>query len=465
MSAAASLSYLYRYTFASDLAADGDALGLRLATSGGAEPNPYFFHGRLAYPKEMADQLLTLAQIVNSRFFLPNLGRLTDPVVTANDQVLRFEGFSSCCGVYARADFRADAFEADLHGRGTTNVDFNSAMRTSLGRIRQQDKVSLRVGADHLALAQNGAEVIEKKVKLPVRWIKGFTEVQAYQRQLKPCLEVGGAEAKQFLSGLPRGAGPKQPSYVTPVGRGLRLSQRPSGGAVRVMGTERLRLLEPLASSARSLRILSDDGAGVSAWELAFASGRFVLMVTPEVSRGFSGEGQMLVRLAGREWERALPLVRAELAWQARIRVDAVAARTSLSAAAVDEALGVLGARGLVGYDMAESAYFHRELPFDLEAVESLQPRLKEARRLVAENKVRVTERNAQGATLSAIVIVQGTGVEHRVRLLPAGDRCTCPWFSKHQGGRGACKHVLAARMVVDGDDESGHAAAPGSVP
>jgi hypothetical protein len=51
--------------------------------------------------------------------------------------------------------------------------------------------------------------------------------------------------------------------------------------------------------------------------------------------------------------------------------------------------------------------------------------------------------------------MVKGTGVEHRVRLLPDGDKCTCPWFSKHQGERGACKHILAARIVIDGDDEA----------
>jgi predicted nucleic acid-binding Zn finger protein len=40
------------------------------------------------------------------------------------------------------------------------------------------------------------------------------------------------------------------------------------------------------------------------------------------------------------------------------------------------------------------------------------------------------------------------------VRLRAEGDRCTCPWFSKHQGQRGPCKHVLAARIFVEGDDD-----------
>src|SRR5437764_11721338 len=95
MSAATSVAYTYRYRFASEVAPHGAGVGLRLATSGGEEPNPYFFRGRLAYPKETADQLLTLAQVVSSRFYLPGAFRLVDPVVTSNDSILRFEGFSS----------------------------------------------------------------------------------------------------------------------------------------------------------------------------------------------------------------------------------------------------------------------------------------------------------------------------------------------------------------------------------
>jgi len=464
MSAATSLAYAYRYPFASGLSMAGGLGGLRLATSGGAAPNPHFFSGRLRYPREVADQLLTLSQVVASRFYLPGLARLVDPVVTANDGVLRFEGFSSCCGVYARCDLSASALDTDLHGRGTTNVDFNSAMRTALSRVRADDKVALSVGAEHVTLAGNEGEVVEKKVALPVRWLKAFTEVQAYQPSLGLRFEISVGEARQFVRSLPRGGGPRQPSWVTPAGRGLRLSQRESKGAVRVMGTDRLRLMEGLMSGAQGLRVWDDPATGTSAWEVLFRTGRFMLLISPEVWRGFSGEGQALTALAGRDWEHALPRVRAELAWQARVDANAVAGRTGLSRVQVDGALAVLGARGLVGYDISESAYFHRELPFDLEAVEALQPRLRDARRLIAEGGLRVIERQDEGDQLTAIVMVPGTEVEHRVQLTPAasgGDRCTCPWYAKNQGQRGPCKHVLAARLMIEGDDDTPTPGAP----
>ena len=43
----------------------------------------------------------------------------------------------------------------------------------------------------------------------------------------------------------------------------------------------------------------------------------------------------------------------------------------------------------------------------------------------------------------------------HQVRLPADHDRCSCPWFSKLQGERGPCKHILAARLLRDGDADA----------
>jgi len=267
-------------------------------------------------------------------------------------------------------------------------------------------------------------------------------------------LEVGASETRHFVRSLPKGGHAKQASWVVPLGKGLRLSQRETKEGVRVVGTERLRLLEGLVGNCKGLRIWGEE-SGTSLWEVVYSSGRFSLMVSPEVYRGFSGEGQMLEKLARKGWEAALPRVQAELAWQARVNVETVVSKSGLSKEVVESALAVLGARGLVGFDAGKGAYFHRELPFDLDAVEKLQPRLKDARALVGENGGRVVEKKGAGESLEAIVMVRGTEVEHRVKLTPERDVCTCPWYSKNQGERGACKHVLAARMVMEGESSA----------
>ncbi|MFO1044456.1 MAG: SWIM zinc finger family protein [Planctomycetaceae bacterium] len=465
------LDYTYRYPFASRLEREGTAWGLRLATFGGSSlggpagaslsvdalrpvalPRPFFFEGRCRSPRVVADLLLALANTVNSRFYLPGASRMLDPVVTSSEELLRLEGFSSCCGVYARVDLSADAFDCEIQGRGTTNVDFNASMCAALTQVRNGDDVRLSVGVDQFRLTQATGEVVEKKVALPIRWIKGFTNVQAYLPALELRFEVDSIEARRFIRSLPRGVAPKSPSFVQPLGAGLRLSQREAKGSVRVIGTDRLKLLEPLLHQARQLCIWSDDASGTSAWDVVFEHGRFLLFLSPEIWRGFSGEGQQLERLAGKSWETALPYVRDALHDKSRIDASRLASQLELKLSEVEAALAVLGSRGLVGYDIVSGCYFHRELPFDMEKIETLQPRLIAARKLIEAKKARVVQRMGTDDMLTAEVMVQGTDVEHRVRLMPDGDKCTCPWYSKHQNERGPCKHILAAHLLIEGE-------------
>jgi hypothetical protein len=118
----------------------------------------------------------------------------------------------------------------------------------------------------------------------------------------------------------------------------------------------------------------------------------------------------------------------------------------------VKAALARLGARGLVGYDLSQSAYFRRELPFDLSQIEQLQPRLMDARKLIAENGVRIALHTADLTE----AWVQGTDCVHHVKVRTDGATCTCPWYAKHPGDRGPCKHILAVQIASgDSDDPS----------
>ena len=65
---------------------------------------------------------------------------------------------------------------------------------------------------------------------------------------------------------------------------------------------------------------------------------------------------------------------------------------TGIERTSVQTALGALGAAGRVGYDLAQSAYFHRELPYDRAALEKMHPRLLGARELVEQGAVRLDD-------------------------------------------------------------------------
>jgi hypothetical protein len=351
--------------------------------------------------------------------------------------------------VYARLDLLPGATEGDVLERGTTNVDFNAPMLGALARLRDGDNVELSVGADEVRLEHGSDAVVEKKVRLPLRWIKGFVEVQAFLSRMERVHEISGAEGLRFLRSLPRSTTRRSTTWVVPARAGLRITQQKSADGVSVVALERLRVLESLAHHARRLRVYRDEKTGANAWELEHDDFRFHLALSPEVWRGFSGEGQVLESLADDDWQDQLARVRALLTWNAVIDIRELTAKTGAAATTIQRALAALGSRGLVGYDVEEQAYFHRELPFDLSQVEKLQPRLVNARKLVAAGKVRIGRRD----NAETEVFIEGTGVEHRVRISESDAKCTCPWYAKHQNERGPCKHILAAQITLDKED------------
>jgi hypothetical protein len=347
-------------------------------------------------------------------------------------------------------DLQPEAYDGVVVDQGTTNVDFNAGMQAALAQIRDGERVSFAVGAEEVALLRDADQVVERKVKLPVRWLKGFVEVQAYQAQMERRAQLGKIEMLRFLRAVPRTVMPRTVYWVVPAGSSLRLGQREGHGALRMAGIERLRLLDDLAPLADSLSLFADPRGESSEWRLHFGPLTLSLTLSAEVWRGFSGEGQVLSALAAAECDRLLGLAQGLLQWQAEIRPEEFAANWDASPENLRQAFAALGSRGLVGFDLGRGAYFHRELPFDTSLVEEMHPRLKSARKIVEEGGVRILQQSEEMVEAE----VPGTDVIHRVRLSGQGDRCTCPWHAKHQGARGPCKHVLAMQIFTESSED-----------
>lgn len=404
----------------------------------------HFFAGRLNRPQVVCRMLTVLSRVVRTHFFEP-MPPNRDPVVTSSPTALRWEGFSGCCGVYARVDLDENAFESCQPGFGTTNVDFNPEMISHLTRVGASDSLEFQISVDAVSVRRNEQTVTERKVSLPHRWIKGFGEVQAYQSRLKAEQEFSPRLLSRFLQTLTRQSSGQR--FLIVQKTGLRRSTRELPGAISVGGIERLKVLTPLLPDATNVRVWADHGSGATGWQIDLPSGRFWLVLSPELYRGFSGEGQILASLADGRGKDIVDDVQNLIVNQATIDPAEVAARLGSTVSDVQNALMTLSVQGLAGFDADSGFYFHRELPFALENVESSQPRLKGARKLVASGVVQVV---ATHDSLSQDLEVQSYGTLYFVKLRPDGDRCNCPWFGRYQGERGPCKHVLAARIFVD---------------
>ncbi len=120
--------------------------------------------------------------------------------------------------------------------------------------------------------------------------------------------ELTPLEARDLFRSLPK-SNSRHGSYVTKTGRAYRVTTNPKPGAVRIEGADRVRVLA-LFPTAKSVHIWYDEEAQTSGWQIENAVGRYFSLISPELNRGFSGEGQMLARLAVGDWQEALPASR-----------------------------------------------------------------------------------------------------------------------------------------------------------
>lgn len=221
------------------------------------------------------------------------------------------------------------------------------------------------------------------------------------------------------------------------------LTSEPGPDRVRVGGLKRLRLLTRHARDALALRVWStDESSCSSAWELELPASRLTLVVSPEPSRGFSGEGNVLSDVADESIVAAAERLRPVVQDSADVDASVLASQAGLDRSTVLRALNVLASSGVVGYDIGSARFFARQLPFDSDAMALLHPRLQGARSLGSAAVV-VLERQPH----CTVAAVTGRNATYIVRSTASETSCTCPWFEKHGSSRGPCKHALAVQM------------------
>ena len=445
----------YSYARASALT---DAGVLDLQTSGGtaralggaaadeAVRHPRFFAGLLGEAEPAAAAILGLANVAAAHYYRRVPSYLRDPVVTCDAQRLRFESFSACCGVYARLDVLPGAIDGQYLARGTTNIDVNEPLRRALSKVRGADPLKLEVGPDEVEVTTFEGSVVERKVPLPGRWLRGFAEVQALSSGFEPRARLGRVEAKRFLQSLP--AGGRSALWAVPAGRTLRLTSRAVPGAVSVPEPARLKELISLLRLGAELTAYGPSVAAGAApisscWQLDLPAMRFTLTLSPEGRRGFSGEGAVLAALAADEVAEDAERVGALLDFQGRIDVDELADQTGLDRARIRPALSLLGTSGRVGFDPAEAAFFHRELPYDAARALKDNPRLASAYVLLDTDAVRTAGAESWVTSGEGSHLVRFESAEAAATPLS----CTCAWWAQYRGGRGPCKHILAAQL------------------
>ena len=404
---------------------------------------PCFFWGSLTDPYVTAKCWSTIAKVVRSSFG-PIPPSLRDPIVSAGSERLRFEGFSSCNGVYVRLDMKPEAIDGEFIANGTTNVDFNDPMLNALNAIQKNEKVTLAVGQQEVQVITSKAKVTEKKVTLPMRWIKGLTSVQLYLADMDLKFELNKIQTIQLFQSLPKGV-VKGDFFITKRAGKFMFSTLATADSVRIGGVNRLRLLEGILAIVDKIYIYESSDKQTCSVVAEFGKMQLLMAFSPDSYRGFSGEGNVLETMTENlpiEWVYGLnSLLKSNETFDPTM----LSIENDIDFGTMDNLTSNLSSMGLLGYDVTEKSHFYRRLPFKTERILSLNPRLKNAKKLLANEDIEIIERRADYIEAK----VKGSGVVHKVIIDHASQRCTCDWFTAYQGKRGICKHILGVKMMV----------------
>ncbi len=441
---------IYNYSGASSLVRRGALEELFLAKYSEVDKNtnaPCFFWGNVGQPFILARCLITLSNIVKSSFNLSpfQMALLKDPIVTAGNERLRFEGFSHCAGVYARVDVLPEGLDGEFLENGTTNVDFNQSMITALGSIRPNEKIMLSVGQKEVGLYKGENKIIERKVPLPAKWIKGLGTVQVYLSESEKRHTFNKIQTQQLFRGMPKGV-VKSDYYLIVRGNKPIFSPVKSTDSVCIGGLHRLRLLEPLLPYIDGMQVFAHANMQSITWQLNMGNIRFSFSLSRECWRGFSGEGAVLDSLISDVPDEWIDTLDKYAYANQTFNPGRIALEENISFDKIENSTGRLAAMGLLGYDLNDGEFFYRRLPFKLSRIIGLNPRIKNAEKLIEDGKVEILNSNKERTEAR----VKGAGVHHTVIIQEEKERCTCEWFSKYQGERGPCKHVLAVKKLVN---------------
>jgi hypothetical protein len=450
--------YTVSYRRASAVSLVGGLLHVFLAAMRRKEaPKPWLFHGELAQPLVFREGLLTLRDVVTTRFYRPDLWRMLDPVVTVEQEWVRLEGFSSDAGVYARLDLRPDVFqEGEMGSPGTTNVDFGPEFAARLSGLRPGQQSAFEVGEESVTLHTEEGAAVERQVELPERWLRGFLQVQAIQRAAQPLWHFNKVQARQLLAALPAQRRSGDTLFVTSSGKPSPTRPRADTSTVEVAGLHRLRLLRRLAPHVEGLYVWAVGDCAPTFWMADLGAARMTLGLSSAVNQGFSGDGEALKSARQAVKEELVERARGLLATEWRFTVSDLARLLNVTEGVAGELVDLLSEQGLLGYDLPEGLFYPRHLPYVAQAGFAVQPRDVNARRVVEAGGVEVEQRTPIPEGTLLVGWVEGDHATYRVRVqvnsegtILDGD-CTCPWILQHGMQRGPCKHILALRLAEE---------------
>ena len=319
-----------------------------------------------------------------------------DPVVSVSEHGTSIEVFSADESAYARLFLRAGAaYEAKERRDGTTHLALDDDLTRGIGGLRSYRASTLELGPGPAGEA-GAAGVRERDLRVPLRWLRAFGQVQAASTLPAREFEIAPIDLYNVLLTLrmrKAKTSPRALRYELVPGEVPRLVLEPwdlviegTGPAyrgatptvVRTWGRRRLSVLARLLPHTKSVRVRL-VGAGLPAYYiLDLGDAELTLALSGWTDSGWAGIATFDLLVAGGVDELLAKKVHDALvakAGEGGASLSTLAEDTGRSRAEVRQAILHHMQRGTVVHDLANDNYIARSLLASPPSAEALRYR------------------------------------------------------------------------------------------
>ena len=412
---------------------------------------------------------------------------ILDPVISVHPDKVFFEVFSKDEGTYANLSISMDAFELTSDPVcGTTNIDFSEQLFQSISRFRSYRQTRLTIGQQGVAVDTDGTDqVLEKKIKIPDSWLRGFLQVQSAALLPTDSFSIAPIDLYNALrhlrmngdqKGKRRGLrielvpGEKPRIVLEPWETVLETSQSVYEGreakVIRVWGRRRLSLLRRMLPMTETIDVHLTGSGLPSFWVLRSKQMTFTMGITGFTASNWSKALDFdlpLPRSLGgsKDTQKPLEKIVKHLSKNWREDETGLTKATKLEGEELVQNVQLGCQQGQLMFDVPEQVYRLRpltEVPLDLERLQfrsrfersayDLLHR-KNAVSIVSENRI-----HGSGLELTGKADVAEDRREYRPQLLVSDDgfvgraECTCNQFRTQGLKAGPCTHLIALRLA-----------------
>ncbi|MBI4821399.1 MAG: hypothetical protein HY791_34385 [Deltaproteobacteria bacterium] len=394
-----------------------------------------------------------------------------DPIVTVAKDRVSIEAFSKDESAYARLDLSIpSSLEASELSEGTASLNLSSALANRFQRLRAYRPTELEVTP-----AQKGSE---KELRVPYRWLRAFSEVQAAATLPATTFELAPIDLYNVLLVLRRKKAKKPPRalrYELVPGERPRLVLEPwdkvieaSGPAfkgskpevVRTFGRNRLALLARLLPHAKGLRVFTSGPGLPVSYVVDAGAMTFTLSLSGWTDSGWAGIATFDLLAAGAVDELLAERVARSISTSPGKSLEELVAELLRPASDVRAAVLSEIQRGGAYFDLSSRRFRGRRLvsaPLPAERLKFRDATEEKAHRLLeVEGQVQLTKIHDKGLEGTAIEGHVEDRVAHRAfdtsfvvdrEGRTSSATCGCPKFRKAALREGPCEHMIALRI------------------